>query len=182
MIFAHDTEQSLVDAARLVNTAEVNPDQLDNVAALDAFVDAVGFTGSRQHSTAELEAVRALRPRLKEVWSAAEDRAVVVVNTILADAGAIPQLVKHDQWDYHLHATSPDAPLDVRMAVEAAMALVDVIREKQLDRLRICAADDCAAVLVDLSKNRSKRFCDTGNCANRTHVAAYRARKSAAAS
>ena len=180
MVFAHDTEHSLVDAARLINTAEVFPDTLASVADLDALVADFGFTGSRTHTTAELEAVRALRPVLKEVWSATEDRAVVVVNTILADAGAIPQLVKHDQWDYHLHATSPDAPLEVRMAVEAAMALVDVIREKQLDRLRTCAADDCTAVLVDLSKNRSKRFCDTGNCANRTHVAAYRARKSAA--
>ena len=109
------------------------------------------------------------------------DGAGVGQDRIDNDDGAIPQLVKHDQWDYHLHATSPDAPLDVRMAVEAAMALVDVIREKQLNRLRTCAADDCSAVLVDLSKNRSKRFCDTGNCANRTHVAAYRARKSAAA-
>jgi predicted RNA-binding Zn ribbon-like protein len=60
------------------------------------------------------------------------------------------------------------------------MALVDVIREKELDRLRVCAAEDCNAVLVDLSRNRSKRFCDTGNCANRTHVAAYRARKATA--
>jgi hypothetical protein len=61
-------------------------------------------------------------------------------------------------------------------AVEAAMAFVDVIRGKELDRLRICAADDCQDVLVDLSKNRSRRFCG-GSCANRTNVAAYRARK-----
>jgi predicted RNA-binding Zn ribbon-like protein len=182
MVFAHDTEHSLVDAARLVNTAEVHPDGLASVADLDALVNDFGYTGSRTHSDEELQAVRSLRSVLKEVWAAPEDRAVVMVNTILADAGAIPQLIKHDQWDYHLHATSPDAPLDVRMAVDAAMALVDVIREKQLDRLRTCAAEDCSAVLVDLSKNRSKRFCDTGNCANRTHVAAYRARKSAAAS
>lgn len=182
MVFTHDTQHSLVDAARLVNTAEVHPDGLSSMEELDAFVRSVGYTGSRTHSAGELEAVRGLRPVLKEAWSAPEDRAVEMVNKILADAGAIPQLVKHDQWDYHLHATSPDAPLHVRISVEAAMALVDVIREKQLDRLRTCAAEDCSAVLVDLSKNRSKLFCDTGNCANRTHVAAYRARKSAAAS
>ena len=35
-----------------------------------------------------------------------------------------------------------------------------------------------APVLVDLSKNRSRRFCDTGNCGNRQHVAAYRERLS----
>jgi predicted RNA-binding Zn ribbon-like protein len=62
------------------------------------------------------------------------------------------------------------------MAVEAAMAFVDVIRAKELNRLRICAADDCSNVVFDLSKNRSKRFCE-GTCGNRAAVAAYRARK-----
>ena len=57
------------------------------------------------------------------------------------------------------------------------MGFLDLIREDQLDRLRTCAADDCDDVLVDLSKNRSKRYCDTGNCGNRANVAAYRARK-----
>ena len=32
-------------------------------------------------------------------------------------------------------------------------------------------------VLVDLSRNRSRMFCDTGNCGNRQHVAAYRERR-----
>jgi predicted RNA-binding Zn ribbon-like protein len=65
----------------------------------------------------------------------------------------------------------------VRLAVEAAMALADVVRSKELDRLRVCAAPDCSAVVVDLSRNRSKLYCDTGNCANREHVRAYRERK-----
>src|SRR5262249_40614007 len=81
------------------------------------------------------------------------------------------QLVKHDGWDYHLHATPPDAPLADRMAVEAAMAFADVIRTQQLERLRLCAADDCHNVHVDLSKNRSRRVCST-LCANPTHGAA----------
>jgi predicted RNA-binding Zn ribbon-like protein len=32
-------------------------------------------------------------------------------------------------------------------------------------------------VLTDLSRNRSRIFCDTGNCGNRQHVAAYRQRQ-----
>ena len=89
----------------------------------------------------------------------------------------MPQLLKHDGWDYHLHATDPDAPLPARMAVEAAMAMVDVVRVGELDRLRICSAADCQDVVVDLSKNRSKRFCDSG-CGNRLAAAAYRSRRS----
>jgi predicted RNA-binding Zn ribbon-like protein len=63
--------------------------------------------------------------------------------------------------------------------VEAAMALVDVVRSGELSRLRICAFPGCGNVLVDLSKNRSKRFCDAG-CGNRAAVSAYRARRAAA--
>ena len=66
-----------------------------------------------------------------------EDEAVVLVNTLLRDASALPQLVKHDGWEYHIHATSPDAPLADRMAVDAAMAFADVIRAGELARLRL---------------------------------------------
>jgi predicted RNA-binding Zn ribbon-like protein len=117
-----------------------------------------------------------LRPRLRKVWTADKDDAVVAVNRLLAEAHAQPQLVKHDDWDYHLHATTPEAPLATRMAVEAAMALVDVIRSDEMARLRECEGTDCKDVLIDLSKNRSRRYCD-GGCGNRANVAAYRARK-----
>ena len=176
LLFAHDTEVALAAAAALVNTGTTDPDELADVAALDAFVTAWGWTGSRRHTRTELEEVRELRPRLRQIWDEDEDGAAAIVNALLREAGALPQLVKHDEWDYHLHATSSDAPLADRMAVEAAMAFVDVIRTGQLDRLRVCAADDCSDVVVDLSKNRSRRFCDKG-CGNRTNVAAYRARR-----
>jgi predicted RNA-binding Zn ribbon-like protein len=176
LLFAHDTEVALAAAAALVNTE--SEDALETVAELDAFVAEWGWTGSRRHTRAELEAVQALRPRLRQVWHVDKDGAVEIVNELLREAGALPQLVKHDEWDYHLHATSPDQPLAERMAVEAAMAFVDVIRADEFDRLRICAADDCEDVLVDLSKNRSRRFCESG-CGNRANVAAYRARKRA---
>jgi predicted RNA-binding Zn ribbon-like protein len=178
LLFAHDTEVALAAAAALVNTEE--PGTLETLAELDGFLAEWGYTGSRRNTTAELRAVQQLRPRLREVWQADKDGAVAIVNALLREATALPQLVKHDEWDYHLHATRPDQPLADRMAVEAAMAFVDVIRTDELDRLRICAADDCDDVVVDLSKNRSKRFCESG-CGNRVNVAAYRARKRAGA-
>jgi predicted RNA-binding Zn ribbon-like protein len=58
------------------------------------------------------------------------------------------------------------------------MGFTDVIRTGQLDRLRRCAADDCDHVHVDLSKNRSRRFCGTAY-AKRVNVAAYRTRQAA---
>jgi predicted RNA-binding Zn ribbon-like protein len=178
VLFAHDTEVALNAAAALVNTGRQAEDELPDLAALDAFVAQWEWTGSRRRTAAELDAVRALRPRLAQLWDVDDDGAVEIVNTLLREGNALPQLVKHDTWDYHLHATGPDTPLADRMAVEAAMAMVDVIRMGELGRLQTCAAADCDDVLVDLSKNRSRRFCGT-SCANRTNVAAYRARKRA---
>jgi predicted RNA-binding Zn ribbon-like protein len=178
MLFAHDTEVSLAAAAALVNTGRSGHEELPDVAALDKFLADWRWTGSRTHDQEELDQVRALRPRLARLWEMTEDEAAGLVNTLLKDANALPQLVKHDGWDYHVHATSPEAPLADRMAVEAAMAFADVIRSGELARLRVCAAADCDDVLVDLSKNRSRRFCGL-TCANRVNVAAYRSRRSA---
>jgi len=176
MVFAHDTEVALAAAAALVNTAG-DDDGLRDVAALDEFVRTLGWTAEVRHDEAALRAVRALRPRLRRIWELDQDEVVELVNALLREAKALPQLVKHDEWSYHLHATPPAAPLATRMAVEAAMAFVDVVRSDELRRLRICDYHDCGNVVVDLSKNRSKRFCDDG-CGNRAAVAAYRARKS----
>jgi predicted RNA-binding Zn ribbon-like protein len=176
MIFAHDTEQALNAAAALVNSEQPDLDELADVAALDRFVDKWGWTGSRRRDLGELNAVRALRPRLRTLWHADEDEVVATVNGMLREAGALPQLVKHDEWDYHLHATPPDAPLADRMLVEAAMAVLDVVRSSELDRLRRCDAPGCDDVVVDLSKNRSRRYCST-SCSNRVNMAAFRARR-----
>jgi predicted RNA-binding Zn ribbon-like protein len=178
VIFAHDTEVALAAAAALVNTGRGGAELLPDVPALDQFVAAWGWTGSRAHDQAELDAVRRLRPRLERLWGMDANAAAELVNTLLRQGSALPQLVKHDGWDYHLHATPQDAPLADRMAVDAAMAFSDVIRFGQLGRLRVCAAATCSNVHVDLSKNRSRRFCGVA-CANRTNVAAYRTRQAA---
>jgi predicted RNA-binding Zn ribbon-like protein len=177
VLFAHDTETALSEAAALVNTGRGDIDLLGDVAALDEFITAARWTGARAHDRDELDAVRHLRSRLEQLWEMTEDEAAGLVNALLRDADALPQVVRHDGWGYHLHATPPDAPLADRIAVEVAMAFADLIRTGQLHRLRVCAASNCRDVLVDLSRNQSRRFCSV-SCANRTNVAAYRMRQS----
>lgn len=174
MLFAHDTEASLRAAVQLVNSAEP-PDTLTTTAQLDAWYAGHGYTGRRDGDEAELAAVRALRPVLRELLTADRDRAAALSNAMLAEAGAVPQLVRHDGLDWHIHAVPSDAPLDRRVVVETAMAMVDVIRADELSRLSACADDACGGLVLDLSRNRSRRFCSTA-CANRNAVRAYRAR------
>jgi predicted RNA-binding Zn ribbon-like protein len=177
--FAHDTEIALGAVAALVNTdpgAGSGEDTLTTTAELVAFLDEVGWKGARVGDEAELDDVRALRPRLRALWRLSEDDLVVAVNEVLADEQALPQLVDHDNLGWHIHAVPQEAPLATRMIVEAAMAFTDVIRSGEGDRLKDCAADDCDNIVVDLSRNRSKRFCEDG-CGNRENVRAYRDRR-----
>lgn len=177
MVFAHDTEVSLLAAVTLVNSDDV-PDELDSVEELDAFYERFEFTGRRDRDPAELAAVRRLRPHLRELITSDRERAVEIVNVMLAEARALPRLVRHDRFDWHLHAVAQDAPLATRITVETAMAMIDVIRADEMSRLGLCADDDCTGVVLDLSRNRSRRFCSAA-CGNRNAVAAYRARQSA---
>lgn len=177
MPFAHDVESGLQSAVWLANS-ETEPDELATVADLTAFFREQGYSGRLDGTRAELEEVRRLRPRLREVLVAEEERAVALVNDMLRDAGALPQLVRHDGHDWHLHAVASDRPLAERIIVETAMAMTDVIRLGELSRLATCADEDCDGVVLDLSRNRSRRFCSTA-CGNRNAVAAYRERQRA---
>ena len=181
-MFTHDAEEALRWGAELVNTmpgsvpGDTTPDSLTTLEELQAFFAGKPWTGRFDRDVTELDAVRALRPRLRTFWECSEPEAVDTVNAMLAEAAAVPRLVDHDGIGWHVHATPLDAPLAQRMAVEFAFAMIDVVRAGGLDRLRVCEADDCDDVVVDLSKNRSRRYCD-GGCAAKAHTAAYRARK-----
>jgi predicted RNA-binding Zn ribbon-like protein len=176
MVFAHDTELVLTAAVALANSAE-EPDTLTTVDDVTAFYEQNGYTGLRAGTLDELDELRALRPQLRELLTADRDGAVEIVNRMLRDGNARPQLKRHDDFDWHFHATEDDQPLAVRVAVETAMAMSDVIRVDEMSRLGVCADVDCRGIVLDLSRNRSRRFCST-TCSNRAAVAAYRARQS----
>ena len=179
MIFTNDTEASLGFAAALADTvpeaSDSGEDELSTPAQLASLLAEWKFSGRRDGDERELAEVRAARTRLRALWLLDRDDAVDEVNDLLADARALPQLVRHDDIDWHIHATDIDAPLARRILVEAAMAFVDVIRADEVERLRVCDADDCESLYVDMSKNASRRFCST-RCGNRMAVRAYRAR------
>ena len=179
MTFTHDTEVALQYAAALINTAPTatRDEGLRTIEDLREQMAGWGWTGAEPVAE-DLETVRRVRTRLRDYWDADVAEAVRITNGLLRDGDARPRLVDHEPIGWHLHSTEDDAPLAVRMAVDTAMAMVDVIRAGELARLKTCAATDCSDVLVDLSRNRSRKFCD-GTCGNNANVAAYRARRAA---
>jgi predicted RNA-binding Zn ribbon-like protein len=180
----HDSEHVVGELMTLVNNDGVHEprDVLASVDTLTAFLDELGISGSRPETEAEVRAVRRLRSRLRGVFESAtagdQDAVVAEINALIAEARAVPYLTEHDGNPLHLHYTPLDAPVHHRLGAEMAVTLAIVVRDGGLERLRVCASPDCGSVLVDLSRNRSRLYCDA-QCANRQHVAAYRRRRAA---
>lgn len=174
MTFAHDTAEALEAAVFLANS-ELEPDTLTTLDELIAFFDTFGYTGDRPGAS-DLHPVRAIRPRLRALFQSTRDGAVPLVNEILAQKRAMPQVVRHGEMDWHIHATTDDRPLAERILVETAMAMIDVIRADEMQRFDRCAMEDCDGVVFDLSRNRSRKYCST-TCTNRAAQAAFRARQ-----
>ena len=182
MHFTPDTEEALEFVVLLGNTdpgaSRSGRDELETLADLAALLTPIPFTGRIDGDDAELRDVQQTRALLRRVWTFDRDDAVIEVNRMLREAQALPQLARHDVSDWHLHATVPGAPLGERMRVEAALALIDVIRSDEMSRLRLCEADACTGLVLDLSRNGSKRFCSV-RCGNRMNMIAFRERQAA---
>lgn len=130
-------------------------------------------------AAAALTRARELRARLTEVWTlAAQDQAAALeaVNALLAETGPL-RLTADEDGAVDLAPAQTPADAVERLTAMAALALSEAALQGELDRLRVCAGEDCENAVVDGSRNRSKRFCDAANCANRTHVRSYRARQ-----
>ncbi|MDK1473434.1 CGNR zinc finger domain-containing protein [Streptomyces sp. 549] len=184
MLINHDTRCALDNVVDLLNTSpeEDTPDGLSDLAALRAYVARNNVSGVGELTERDLRAVRELRGRFARVFAADDTRAAAeLVNSLVARAGTTPQLTDHDGYDWHVHYFAPGASLADHLAADGGMAVGFLIVAGELDRLRRCAAPDCRRAFVDLSRNRSRRYCDSRTCGNRLHVAAYRARRRQAA-
>jgi predicted RNA-binding Zn ribbon-like protein len=176
-----DQLEALTGCVELINTGRVvSADPLRDAADLQGLADRYAFAGTAARR-GDLAAALDYRARLGSIVTACEAGEVPVaigqINALLADTGAIPQIVAHDGRGPHLHVSKPAAPLPSRMAAHFAMGLAWLVVAGQAHRLRTCASPTCEKVFVDFSKNSSRRYCDSRTCGNRMHVAAYRARR-----
>ncbi|MEU7283160.1 CGNR zinc finger domain-containing protein [Streptomyces sp. NPDC045431] len=180
MLIPHDTRIALDTVVDLMNTApeDGRDDILGDVAALYAFVRDHHVSGVGELDTRDLKAVQDVRKRFAEVFAAPDAHtAADLINQLVAAAGTTPQLTDHDGYDWHVHYFAPGASVADHLAADCGMALAFILVAGERERLRRCEAPDCGRAFVDLSRNRSRRYCDSRTCGNRLHVAAYRARR-----
>ena len=181
--FGADLLEALTAAAELINTGRSRDGEgLRDVADVAAFGRRYGLGGRAR--AGDVPALRAYRARLDAVVTACEAgdgaAAVSMLNALLAETGAVPQIVSHDGRGPHIHVSPATAPIADRIAAHLAMGLAELLVAGESRRLRTCASPTCREVFLDESRNRSRRYCDSRTCGNRLHVAAYRARKAAA--
>jgi predicted RNA-binding Zn ribbon-like protein len=181
--FGADQLEALTACVELINTGRSGAGEELSLPDVASFGRRYAFHG-RAAAPADVPRLRAHRARLDAIVVACEagDQAAAIelLNALLAETGAIPQIVVHDGRGPHTHVSRPAAPLADRMAAHFAMGLAGLVVDGEADRLRSCASPACRDVFVDLSRNRSRRYCDSRTCGNRLHVAAYRARRAAA--
>lgn len=127
-----------------------------------------------------------LAGRLRLVFETASqgeaDATAGLVNSLLREYRAAPQLATHDgeSWHLHFHSQEQEAGRASARGATCATALAVVVGSGGLGRLGVCAAPRCDRVFVDTSKNGSRRFC-SGRCLSREKVAQFRARRGAGA-
>jgi predicted RNA-binding Zn ribbon-like protein len=180
--FGADLAEALTACAELINTGRGGAGRFA-VEDVQAFGERYAFHGNPA-GRRDVPRLRSHRERLDAIATACErgdDAAAIgMLNSLLKETGAIPQIVAHDGRGPHMHVSCPTAPLADRIAAHLAMGLAQLVVAGQGRRVRSCASPTCRNVFVDESRNQSRRYCDSRTCGNRQHVAAYRARRLAA--
>jgi predicted RNA-binding Zn ribbon-like protein len=167
-------------AVALVNAVTAGPDEPRPAPdQLRAILVEHGYLAGRAPAAAE-RGLRDWAVRLRSVFEAADvDTAAAAVNALLGDVRVEPHLSGHDGQRWHLHYSPPTADVVDRLRSTTAFALAMLVSEYGIDRHGRCAAAGCARVYADTSRNAARRYCSPG-CANRSAVAAHRARARAA--
>jgi predicted RNA-binding Zn ribbon-like protein len=166
-------------AVRLVNTAYQAGDDPDPLGAIDTFGALVTDRPrlARAVTPFDLDALRALRAELTEVFTAAatgrDAAAAARLNALLIRCPIQPELVSHDDQRWHVHLADGGSAAD-RYAAGAIIGLTLTVSQFGLSRLGVCSIASCQRVFIDSSPGRSRRYC-TEHCTSRTNVTTIRA-------
>jgi predicted RNA-binding Zn ribbon-like protein len=183
MNVAHHAESGAALGADLVNTYGwvSGTEFLNDDTTVRTLADNHGVAPGDDVGEGDISRIRAVRPVLREAFTSDDEEAVVAtLNGLLAETRPVPMLTRNDEGEWTMEHPVPDGSTADRLIAAAAVGLLLEIGEHGLRRLSVCAADDCLDVMVDTSRNHSKRYCIPDVCGNRATTRAYRARKAAA--
>lgn len=167
-----------------VRLANLRPYGAPDDDTLRSFVDDAFPSRGGELSGGDLDVLRACHVEFREVMLAPGDGgAVRTMNAVMRRHPISPEISDHlhpgetRRWHVHLVA---DGPIGDQLAGSMAMGLMTTLLDVGLDRRGSCRDEACDDVFLDSSPGGTRRYC-SDTCQNRANVAAYRARKRAAA-
>jgi predicted RNA-binding Zn ribbon-like protein len=175
-----ETEEKLPDYAALVSWAR----QAGAIPERAARTLAQAARARPRAAAAVLTRAIELRETLYRIFAAAAaERApaqadLAALNDALGAALAHAQLARTKEgftWTWR----AEEAALD-EMLWPVVRDAAELLTADELGRARVCDADECTWLFLDLSKNRSRRWCDMKYCGNRAKARRHYARHRAA--
>ena len=165
-------------------------DELENYARLVGFAKQTGLLSSakaeqlrnRASAGAASQALRTafvLREAIYRVFSfLADGKPVASTDLKLLDEFAIEaykhrRLVPSPQAGYAWQWKAEETENCEQMLWPIALSAVELLTSQRVGAVRKCAADDCAWLFLDESRNHSRRWCDMTVCGNRQKARRY---------
>lgn len=152
----------------------------ERLHSLDNFLEWAAFNKRPRRPAALFDRVLRFREALYRIFKALIDERkpdaadLEILNRELAEARAHEQLaVRNGRVTVAFDdADSPEHLLRV-IARDAAALLTS----EQLSRVRQCGGESCGWLFLDTSRNRSRQWCDMGDCGNLAKVRRFRERR-----
>lgn len=166
-------------AQNLVNTYDPThtpPEHLRTINDLRTVLRRHGLSAA-DVAPADLLAARRLRDEVRTVFRVrSASAAMQLINALLQRAQLEARLVRRGS-----HVELDWVPADGVLAMDrlrsaVALNLAFLLERFGFQRFRVCAADPCEDVFVDVTKSGRRRFCAV-SCANRARVALFRRRR-----
>ena len=163
---AHD---ELSNYARLVGFAKQS--KLLSPSKADFLAKRSGVKHLNTHRV--LPAAVMLREAIYRVFSSvAAERPIAskdlkLIEDFALEAWKHRQLMPTSQGGYRWQWKAEDAENPSQMLWPIALSAAELLSSDGLSSVRECAADDCAWLFLDESRNRSRRWCDMSVCGNR---------------
>jgi predicted RNA-binding Zn ribbon-like protein len=99
---------------------------------------------------------------------------MALLNEVLATGGGAPRLAP--AGDGYVWRPDGNDKTFVRILTPIAWSAAELLASDQLHRLKVCGADDCGWLFLDLSRNRTRRWCSMADCGNRAKARRHYAR------
>jgi len=120
-----------------------------------------------------LPAAIKLREAIYRVFSAlaagkpVASKDVKLVEDFALEAGKHRRLMPESHGDYRWQWKPEETESPGQMLWPIALSAAELLTSDRLRAVRECAADDCAWLFLDESRNHSRRWCDMTVCGNR---------------